>query len=114
MKATVVKVTSDSIIFDGGQTLSSEHRSACCEHHYLSFEHLTEKDFEGMTFDLEGDFFEKVDGYGIRLKPISGGHPVSVPGYGYNNGYYSTELTLVLTEGRNYKKFDITECQVIK
>lgn len=114
MKTAVVKVTNESIVFDNGQTLSSYHQQDCCEHHYLSFEHLSEKDFEGLVFDLNGEFFEKVNGYGIRLLPISGGHPVSIPGYGFNNGYYSTYITLVLSGGdKETKKFDVTECQFI-
>ena len=85
-------------------------------------------DFEGLEFDLSGDlaaydlalvgFFERVEGYGIRLLPING-HPVSVPGYGYNNGYYSSHLTLVLERpdktgwGVTYY-FDISKCQDIE
>jgi len=43
------------------------------------------------------------------------GYSVKIPGHGYNNGYYGTNLALVLTnsDGSNYKTYDITECQVI-
>ena len=59
------------------------------------------------------DFFKKVDGYGIELIPVNG-HSVKVPGYGSNNGYYSTNLSLVLTDKESVTKtFDITECQEI-
>lgn len=111
----VVRIDSESIIFDDNTVLSSFHESDCCEHHYLSFDDVTLKDFEGLEFDLTNDnFFEKVDGYGIRLKPLNG-HPVSIPGYGSNNGYYSSDLTLIVEnkDTAYYKDYDITECQVI-
>lgn len=109
----VTYVSDDGLGFEDGSSLSSDHDQDCCENHYLSFSDLSLKDFEGLDFDLSSDgFFEKVDGFGIRLKPTNG-HPVSVPGYGYNNGYYSSHLDLVLVQGGSEKTFDISECQVI-
>lgn len=91
----------------------SNHDSDCCEHHWLSFEHLGLIDFEGLEFDLTNDeFFARIDGYGIALIPING-HPVRIPGYGSNNGYYSTNLELVISGGGINKSYDITECQEI-
>jgi hypothetical protein len=111
---TVINVNKNGITFSNGQSLSSEHQADCCESHELSFENLSSKDFEGMTFDLNGDFFERVADFGIRLKPVNGGHPVSIPGYGYNNGYYGDNIELVISGGGlPEKRFDITECQVI-
>ena len=69
-------------------------------------------DFEGLEFDLSSDFFEKVVDYGIRLLPTNG-HPISVPGYGRNNGYYSHNLDLVLSSPKETRSFDITECQEV-
>lgn len=110
----VIKLNSESIEFDNGSILSSNHDSDCCETHYLSFGDLTISDFDGLQFDLSSDsFFNRIDGYGIELIPILG-HSVKVPGYGYNNGYYSSQLDLVLTSGKDVKVFDITECQVIE
>jgi hypothetical protein len=61
-------------------------------------ENLTIADFEGLEFDISGDdFFERIDGYGIALKSLNG-HPVRIPGYGSNNGYYSCDLELVLKD----------------
>ena len=91
--------------------LYSGHDQDCCESHYLSFEDLTSSDFENLLFDLENDnFFERVEGYGIRLLPING-LPIAIPGYGSNNGYYSDELKLVLESKRI---FDIIECQKVE
>lgn len=112
--AKVVYVDEGVLRFDDGSKLYSEHESDCCESHYLSFADLSLPDFEGLDFDLwSPDFFEKVDGYGIRLRPVDG-HSISVPGYGYNNGYYSSNLTLVLKREESTTTFDISECQDIK
>ena len=110
----VVNIGEESIEFDNGLVLCSSHEPECCEFHWLSFENLSMDDFEGLEFDLSNDnFFERVDGYGIRLIPTNG-HPVSVAGYGSNNGYYSDQLDLELTRnGKVTKRFDISECQVI-
>lgn len=108
--AKVVKIENDTIYFDNGIELWADHYQDCCESHYLDFSNIGLKDFDGLKFDLSnGSFFERVEGYGIRLLPIKG-HPVSIPGYGYNNGYYSSDLTLHLSDGRS---FDISECQDI-
>jgi len=107
----VIAVNPDSLMFNDNVSLTSDHWQECCESHLLDFSGLSLSDFEGMLFDLSDEtFFERVDEFGIRLLPVNG-HPVSVPGYGYNNGYYSSNLSLVLTRGGVSTKFDITECQ---
>ena len=110
----VVKIDSDSLEFDNGIVLYSDHQTECCESHYLSLSDLTLDDFEGLEFDLTNDdFFERIPDYGIALRPING-HPVRIPGYGDNNGYYSSNLDLILTntDGRGvFKEYNITECQ---
>lgn len=109
----VVKVSSDELEFEDGIKLYASHESDCCESHWLSFEDLTIDDFNGLEFDLSGDdFFKKIEDYGIELVPVKG-WPVRVPGYGANNGYYSTELTLHLRGLGIDKRWDITECQEI-
>lgn len=114
-KVKVVKVDSGGLEFDNGVRLDSNHDSDCCESHYLSLKDITLADFDGLEFDLTGEeFFERVDGYGIALKPLAG-HPVRIPGYGYNNGYYSSQLELVLSDNKGFRKvFDISDCQVIE
>lgn len=104
----VVSISPDEIVFSNGIRLYSYHEQSCCENHYLSFADLTIADFDGLLFDLSGDnFFERVEDFGIRLIPTNG-FPVSIPGYSQNNGYYSDNLSLVLSDGR---EFDITKCQ---
>ena len=114
-KVKVAKVNSENIEFDNGWTLSSDHSQDCCESHYLSFQDLTLSDFEGLEFNLANEeFFKRIDGYGIELVPVFG-HSVRVPGYGYNNGYYSSDLDLILTDTNNNEviRLDISECQNI-
>lgn len=110
----VIKINSFSLEFDNGMILSSEHEQDCCEQHYLSLSDLTLDDFDGLEFDLSNDyFFERIEEYGIALKPIKG-YPVRIPGYGTNNGYYSSNLSLVISNTDGYgvfKQYDITECQ---
>jgi hypothetical protein len=103
-----------TLIFDDGHKLTSDHCSVCCEIHYLNFEDLELSDFEGLEFDLSNEnFFKKIDGYGIELLPING-HSVRVAGMGSNNGYYGTNIDLVLENEGSKKIYDVTECQVIQ
>lgn len=108
----VSKVTEACLVFNNGMELSSRHVQSCCEDHYLDFSGLSLADFDGLEFDLSNDdFFERIEGYGIALKPING-LPVRIPGYGSNNGYYSSNLSLVVMDGRTViKSYDIEECQ---
>ena len=111
----VIKVDSTGITFENDIKLYSDHQSDCCELHELSFDDITINDFKDLEFDLTGEsFFNRIIDFGIELIPIHG-HSVKIPGHGYNNGYYSSELTLILTDGKDLKKtFDITDCQDIK
>jgi hypothetical protein len=109
----LTSIQKDFLLFDDGTKLYSDHQSDCCEHHWLSFDDLTPLDFDGLEFDFNADsFFKKIEDYGIELIPING-HSVKIPGYGSNNGYYSTELTLVVEKNGERKEFDITDCQEI-
>jgi hypothetical protein len=112
---SVVKIDSDSIYFDNGIKLTHYHEQDCCEHHYLDFTHITLDDFDGLIFDLSSDdFFERIPDFGIALKPLNG-FPVRIPGYGENNGYYSSNLSLILVGslGEDIKVYDVSDCQVV-
>ena len=112
---SVTKITDDVIYFDNGAKLTYYHADDCCENHWLDFTHIELSDFDGLIFDLSNDdFFERIPDYGIALKPLNG-HPVRIPGYGSNNGYYSDNLSLILTDSddNQIKTFDISDCQVI-
>lgn len=114
-KVKIIEVTSNSIKFDNGLTLISEHQQDCCENHYLDFSYVELSDFEGLEFNLSNEsWFNRIEDYGIELVPIEG-WGVRIPGYGENNGYYSTDLSLILLDEHNVEKFtfDITKCQNI-
>ena len=109
----VEKIENDIIYFSNGAELTYLHITDCCENHYLSFENTTIKDFEGLVFDLTNEnFFKRIEGFGISLNPLNG-YPVRIPGYGSNNGYYSSGLELVLDFKGKRKLFDISGCQNI-
>lgn len=111
-KLKVVKVGPNGIDFENGVILWSDHEIDCCEYHYLSFDDLTMADFKELEFDLTGNnFFKKIPNYGIELIPIHG-HSVKIAGHGENNGCYSDQLELIITQnGKEIKRYDITECQ---
>lgn len=114
LRVKVVKVLSEGIEFDNGLKLYSYHQESCCESHYLWFNDISLDDFDGLEFDLSNEnFFERIIGYGIALKPIFG-HPVRVPGYGENSGEYDSKLELIISDDKEFKMiFDISECQDI-
>lgn len=109
----VVSIEGEALVFYDGTRLYSEHIQDCCENHYLDFGDLELSDFEGLEFDLSNDdFFNRVEDFGIELKPING-HVVRVAGYGYNNGYYSSDINLIIADadGKVIKSYDVSECQ---
>ena len=110
----VVAVKFEGILFENDVFLYDYHDTSCCESHQLYFQDLILADFEGLEFDLSNDkFFKRIDGYGIELIPIKG-FPIRIAGHGSNNGWYSSDLTLILKDSNgDCKKFDITECQDI-
>jgi hypothetical protein len=113
-KLKVINVTSEVIEFQDGYKLYSYHESDCCEHHQLTLDDLQLSDFDGLEFDLTNDsFFRRIPGFGIELIPIVG-HPVRIPGHGWNNGYYSDYLHLIVEGPTGIKEYDITECQEVE
>ncbi len=113
-KLKVINVDSDKITFEDGVTIYSDHGQDCCESHELDLNDITLKDFEGLEFDLTNEnFFKRIEGYGIELIPING-RSIRIAGHGYNNGYYSDNLDLIIEkDGKIVSKFDISECQDI-
>lgn len=114
MNTKIKAIYDDEIMFDNGYKLSSYHESDCCEHHYLDFEHIEEDDYKDLEFDLSGDnFFTRIEDYGIQLNALNN-FPLRIPGYGSNNGYYSSNLSLILidSDGKS-KSYDVSDCQVI-
>lgn len=99
--------------------ISSYHSTVCCEEHYLDFSEIEDMMEDGMLFCVDTEnpesFFCRVEDFGIRLLPINS-HPISVPGYGSNNGYYSSDIDLIVEDLRFHNKVfrvDVSECQDI-
>jgi hypothetical protein len=116
MKAKIVKIHKNYLEFDTGHTLHSFHEQDCCEIHYVDFDYMKLEDVQDLVFDISSsNFIEPVAKYGVRLAPTNN-FPVSVPGYGENNGYYSTHLALILrdAEGKEIWNLNISECQSIE
>ena len=113
MIVTITKVYDEVVEFDNGGRLQSHHDSDCCERHWLDFG-TAEEELIGKQLDLSTEFFERVPEYGIRLNVI-GNHPVSVAGYGNNNGYYSSYIDLVVLDkdGTVLQRHDVSDCQEI-
>ena len=117
MIVTITKVYTkaydEGVEFDNGWCLQSYHDSDCCEYHWLDFD-TAEEELLGKQLDLSSDFFERVPDYGIRLKVIDN-YPVSVAGYGSNNGYYSSHMDLVVLDkdGTVLQLHDVSDCQEI-
>lgn len=113
--AKIKSLSGNEIVFDDGSRLYSDHDQDCCESHSLDVDGISLSEVEDLEFDLDQpleDLIEKVEDYGIRLKS-SNNFPVSIPGYGYNNGYYSSNLTLKLQTSKKSETIDISDCQKI-
>ena len=98
---------------------TSEHDSDCCEHHELDFEWKKEE------FETVKQFLKKVDKIEIKWTP---GMWITlrmydrekefwffIPWRGYNNGYYSDNLTLIVKLKNGFeKRYDIREYQNVE
>lgn len=102
------------------------HENNCCEEHFIDWKYGLDQMTDEMKFTVNTNnyyngFIEKVEDYGIRIIPNPGtGHPIAFPGYGYNNGFYSTDIILVVVVfDKNSNtiflkdELDISECQDI-
>jgi hypothetical protein len=88
------------------------HRQDCCEHVYADFSALEDTTFfdelkgKNLTAKEVADNIELVEGMGFRI------FGYFVPCYDVQNGYYSGNLTLIITEenGKNKIEIDLTNC----
>lgn len=119
-KLTIKSVTDESIIFNDGSYLQSSHEQDCCEHHYLDFSNEDVKSLKELEFPvdendhLDASCISEIEDYGIEIKPLNN-HPLRIPGYGYNNGYYSSNLLLEYRSKKHELLFslDVSDCQII-
>ena len=106
-------ISSSSAELENGYSIHSEHAQSCRESHYLDFR--AADGLFGFPIDLDAEWFRRIPDYGIELIPADNRHPVRVPGYGFNNGCYGTDIQLeVRLGGKLVASFDISECQEIE
>jgi hypothetical protein len=100
----VKEITGEHILFDDGTEVTQYHNQDCCENVYADFEQLktTPIDWE----DFKEIKLVKVPDTGIR---IVGGY--LIPCYNKQNGYYSSDLELIVKypDGRE-ERTDISDC----
>jgi hypothetical protein len=104
----------EAILFSDGYILGSHHDTDCCESHFLEFTNINLDEFKGLKFDLSNEnFFKRIPDYGIELIPING-HSIKIPGYGNNNGWYSSNIDLIVIKDKEIINiYDVSDCQII-
>jgi hypothetical protein len=88
------------------------HEQDCCEHVYADFSALEDTTFfdeikgKNLTAKEVANNIELVEGKGFRI------FGYFVPCYNVQDGYYSSNLTLIITEehGKNKIEIDLTNC----
>ena len=115
----IKEINETSIIFDNDYKLETFHDQDCCEEVYADFSVLQTynvSNITGKTINIrEIDFEENlnklvkgVEGQGFNL--ISKiGENFFVPCYNEQNGYYSSNLELILRKNKNTETLDITD-----
>lgn len=112
----IIKLQQELIAFDDGSTITSDHNQDCCERHYLDAGSIDLDEVKDLEFDLTQpleQLIERVEDYGIRLKATNN-FALAIPAYGYNNGYYGTNIDLTLKTADKEETIDISECQNIR
>lgn len=107
----IIKITPNYVEFDNGSIIESDHNNDCCESHYVDFTSLLHQGAENADFprnllDLvvkksyENENESKYDYESwqsfIDIKDKKG-HKYTLTIYNSNNGYYGTDVRLILT-----------------
>lgn len=116
----IKEIKEDKIIFDNGYELEYYHEQDCCEHVYADFEILKDYNVSTKTgktinikeIDFEESLVELIDGVkGQGFNMISKiEEKFFVPCYNEQNGYYSSELRLILYKEKAKEIMDISDC----
>jgi|SaaInlV_130m_DNA_2_1039683.scaffolds.fasta_scaffold09341_9 hypothetical protein len=96
---------------DGGVLLESYHNQDCCENVYADFsimkyykERLVDKELKDLTIKSVKDM-----GFLLCFNCGYDNEKVFIPCYNSQNGYYSSDLELHITEGEVTTKIDISD-----
>lgn len=107
----ITKFDDDKIEFSDGSAITYEHEQDCCECNWADFSVLEvfyDKDFEFNRYDVT-----PVDGAGFLLSLYYEGSSlcyeewrknIFIPCYSDQNGYYATDLDIVITSGDEVKR----------
>ena len=85
----VKEITSEHILFDDGTRITCYHENDCCENVYADFEALK-------TTPIMGEDFKKLKIEGVKNTGIRIGKGYLIPCYNQQNGYYSSDLALII------------------
>lgn len=116
----ILYITDEKIIFDNGYILKYYHQQDCCENVYADFEILntynlstkTGKEINIKEIDFEEDMRHLIEGIkDTGFNMISKiGEKFFIPCYNEQNGYYGSNLELILIKNdRIYESFNISE-----
>jgi len=99
----IKEITNDHILFDNGTEVTYYHNQDCCENVYADFEQL--KTTTIMNEEFKTLEFKFIPGVGIKLKSYL------IPCYNSQNGYYSSDLELIVNYPDGKKEsWDISGC----
>ena len=116
----IKEINEEKIVFDNGYELEYYHEQDCCEHVYADFEVL--KDYNvstktGKTINIKDiDFKETLVGLidGIKEQGFNMISKIEekffIPCYNSQNGYYSSNLRLILNKEKGKEIMDISDC----
>lgn len=101
----IEKIGEEEITLSDGTTIQSHHDGDCCEHHWADFSTLEINPDHSLPFTTLT--LKKVDGMGFLMNKML------INCYGNNNGWYSSNLDLIIDNGPLNYIWDISECQEI-
>lgn len=98
----IKNITEEEILFNDGTVVTYNHDQDCCENVYADFNALKDTDIFDKEFkDVK---IEGVNGSGIKMNGYF------IPCYNEQNGYYSSNLEIVIKSlGKDKKVIDISE-----
>ncbi len=101
----ITELTDEKVTFDDGTTVEYEHEQDCCEHVYAKFENLRDSPLMYAYNTVNTVEIEKVPSVGFKICGYF------VPCYNQQNGYYSGNLTILVTKPNGeVEKIDISDC----
>lgn len=115
----IKQINEDEIVFDNNYKLKYYHEQDCCESVYADFEMLKNYNVSvktGKNINIkEIEFVETlellIDGVpeaGFNIISITG-EKFFIPCYNEQNGYYSSDLELILDKGKTQEIMNISE-----